>query len=391
MAEKRISWIYEIIERLHPQTIKLDKGQPTAVTQLITTSAKKIKTFTPYYINQLAKSEMQAKMLLMQVVSASNSIHNYLTILNRIECEQSFSAQIRKCYLQLLTLLEMLLETCGKFDKAIFLQIPLTTHSISSIRMELRIRLNALRHIVAESDVNPILGEVILGGLRRLIERQGMNRSDEKYASIILEELQKLQPFTTIQVENLLYQYDFNTPAFFNYCAKCFNHLIIDTPSLHEKLEILIGLEDRISNLQPRCTSSWMAKDKSIREQIRIFLAEKKQFVQQRIELRRLEIQDAKLSDETERAQVNLPVAQFGLLIRLFMEKGLLPKEEVGKTFAYYARHFSTPKTPFISAESLQKKSTDVEFSTAKKMKSHLIGMVNWLNEHYNVSNHRDS
>lgn len=166
---------------------------------------------------------------------------------------------------------------------------------------------------------------------------------------------------------------------------------MVDTPSLHEQLEILIGLEDRISSLPARCTSRWMAEDESIREQIRTLLAEKKQYIQQRIELRRLEIQDSKLSEQTDRMQVNLPVAQFGLFIRLFMEKGLLPKEEVGKTFAYYARHFSTPKTPFISAESLQKKSTDVEFSTAKKMKGHLIGMVNWLNEHYNVSNHRDS
>lgn len=391
MAEKRISWIYEIIERLHPQTIKLEKGRSTVVAQLITTSAEKIKTFIPYYINQLAKSEIQAKMLLMQIVSASNSIYNYLTILNKIECEQHFSAQIRMCYLKLLTLLEMLLETCGKFNKAIFLQIPLTTHSISSIRMELRIGLNVLRLIVAESEVNPKLGEVLLGGLKRLIEREGINRSEAKYASSILEEFQKLKPFNTIEVENLLYQYDFNTPSFFNYYAKYCNRLIVGTPSLHEQLEILIGLEDRISSLPARCTSKWMTKDESVREQIRTLLGEKKQNIRQRIELRRFEIQDAKLTDKAERAQVNLPVAQFGLLIRLFMEKGLLPNEEVGKTFAYYARHFSTPKTPFISAESLQKKSTDVEFSTAKKMKSHLIGMVNWLNERYNVSNHRDS
>src|SRR5690606_13604141 len=141
----------------------------------------------------------------------------------------------------------------------------------------------------------------------------------------------------------------------------------------------------------PRSTSRWMTEDESIREQIKTLFAEKKRYIRQRIELRRIEIEDAKLTEEVDRMQINLPVAQFGLFIRLFMEKGLLPKEEIGKTFAYYARHFSTPKTPFISAESLQKKSTDVEFSTAKKMKSHLIAMVNWLNEHYNVSNHKDS
>src|SRR5690606_17688153 len=118
---------------------------------------------------------------------------------------------------------------------------------------------------------------------------------------------------------------------------------------------------------------------KSVRDQLRDFFREKKQYIQQRIELRRLEIQDSRLVEEADRMQINLPVAQFGLCIRLFMEKGLLPKEDVGKTFSYYARYFRTPKTPFISAESLQKKSTDVEFAAAKKMKGHLIGMVNWL------------
>src|SRR5690606_14709156 len=139
-------------------------------------------------------------------------------------------------------------------------------------------------------------------------------------------------------------------------------------PSLHEQLEILIGLADRINGLPARTKSRWLIGDASIRKELRIFYREKKSYVQQRIKLRRAEIQDRELSKETDRLQVNLPVAQFGLFIRLFMEKGLLQKEDVGKTFGYYAKHFRTPKTPFISAESLQKKSTDVEFSAAKKM-----------------------
>src|SRR5690606_19647582 len=142
------------------------------------------------------------------------------------------------------------------------------------------------------------------------------------------------------------------------------------------------------NGLPARTKSRWLKEDESIRKQLRIFYREKKSYIQQRIRLRRSEIRDRQLGEETERLQVNLPVAQFGLFIRLFMEKGLLQKEDVGKTFAYYAKHFRTPKTSFISAESLQKKSTDVEFTTAKKMKGHLIGMVNWLNKHYNTTNH---
>ena len=85
---------------------------------------------------------------------------------------------------------------------------------------------------------------------------------------------------------------------------------------------------------------------------------------------------------------MNLPVPQFGLFIRMQIEKGLLPKENVGDLFSFFAQHFYTPNTLFMSADSLQKKSTDVEFSTAQKMKGQLIGMLNWLNSNFNLSNY---
>lgn len=386
-----ISWLYVLEKNLHPDVLIKAADHHLGFTRYFDDLNESTKRFRPYFLSLVGSSKSEKKAILLQLTIVSNTIHNYMVGMTGSWNEYPFSTQVHQLYRQTLTILESLLEVCERFDRHILSGLPLTAYSIPNIRMELRRRLRDLHSMVSRSDVDPVLGELVLNKLKLLIERKGMNRSDAEYASLILEELKKLQPFTTVEVENLLYQYDFNTPAFFNYCAKCCNRLMVDTPSLHEQLEILIGLEDRISSLPARCTSRWMAEDESIREQIRTLLAEKKQYIQQRIELRRLEIQDSKLSEQTDRMQVNLPVAQFGLFIRLFMEKGLLPKEEVGKTFAYYARHFSTPRTPFISAESLQKKSTDVEFSTAKKMKGHLIGMVNWLNEHYNVSNHRDS
>jgi hypothetical protein len=179
-------------------------------------------------------------------------------------------------------------------------------------------------------------------------------------------------------MENFLYRYDFNTPAFFNFMVKKINSQLLDTPNLHTQLETLIAFEDRINGLLLIRELRWSVKDESIREQLRNFAKEKKLYIRERIKLRRVAMQDNKMSEESDRMQVNLPVAQFGLFIRLFIERGILQNEEVGKTFAYYAWHFRTPRTPFISAESLQKKSTDIDFSTAKKMKGHLISMVNW-------------
>lgn len=384
-------WLYELEENLHPNVLIKIVTHHSVLLRHSDELNKYTKQFRPHFINLVSRSRPETRAILLQLTIVSNAIHIYMVCMGRGWNNHPLSSQVNQFYRQTLTILEALLEFCGRFDKQTISELPLTTYSIHNVRIELRKRLCDLQNIVPTSDVDPILADLVLSGLKLLIERKEITRYDAEYASIILEELEKLHPYNTIELENLLYQYDFNTPAFFNYCAKCCNRLIVDTPSLHEQLEILIGLEDRISVLPSRSPSRWLVEDKSIREQIRVLLAEKKQYIQQRIELRRLEIQDNKLIEGTDRMQVNLPVAQFGLFIRLFMEKGLLPKEEVGKTFAYYARHFSTPKTPFISAESLQKKSTDVEFSTAKKMKGHLIGMVNWLNEHYNVSNHRDS
>lgn len=183
-----------------------------------------------------------------------------------------------------------------------------------------------------------------------------------------MKALSSLDSPSNVNVENLLYQYDFNTPTFFNYCTKCCNESLADTPGQHMQMEIIISWEDRIIGLPTRTSLRWMKRDESIQIQLKSFLKEKKLYLQQRINLRRAELHDYKLAEEKDRMLINLPVQQFGLFIRIFMENGILQKENVGKIFSYYARHFRTPNTPFISAESLQKKSTDVEFSTAVKM-----------------------
>jgi hypothetical protein len=68
------------------------------------------------------------------------------------------------------------------------------------------------------------------------------------------------------------------------------------------------------------------------------------------------------------------------------MQVGWFGEREVARTFEFFSKNFSTSRTLIISPESLQKKSLDVEYSTAKKMKAHLIQMVNHLNQHHNTS-----
>lgn len=385
--ETPMSWLYELEKKLHPNNFNSNEWNSNHLKNLINSLSEETKTFRPHFITQLGYSRKQAKASLLQLIMVSDTIYYYLVAMLRSWKDNPRSNEIRQVFHRTLTLLESLLNDCSKYEKDLLAELPLTSFSIPGIRMALRKRLDKFREQITKSEVDAELLELTLSGLQLLIGRQGMSRSDAQYAALLLDALDNLQPFSTLTIENLLYQYDFNTPAYFYYCIKCCNSQLVNTASLHTQMEILIGLENRINELPPRSVSRWMEDDESIREQLRTFVREKKQYIRQRIKLRRDEIRDSKLSEETDRMQVNLPVSQFGLFIRLFMERGLLPKEEVGKAFAYYARHFRTPKTPFISPESLQKKSTEVEYSTAKKMKGHLIGMVNWLNEHYNTTN----
>ena len=72
----------------------------------------------------------------------------------------------------------------------------------------------------------------------------------------------------------------------------------------------------------------------------------------------------------------------------MFIDHDVIPNTNIGKIFSFFSKNFSTASTLFISTESLQKKSTTVEYTTAKKVKGILIEMINWLNKNYNTSNY---
>lgn len=391
MNDKTFMLLNWIENNIHPKKLTNSLLTVADLQSLKEDFTAEVKTLHSYFIAMLGRSRKKAKSSVLQLIIASDTIHNYLNTQLRSRKENLFTDEIRKYYRQTLIILESLLEDCEKFDKSILSNLNLTNYSISDIRMRLSKQLCIFRCKIADSHIDSELRELLLSGLRSLIGRKQINRLDTEYAFDILHELNSLEQLSTYDIENLLYQYDFNTPALFNYCAKSCNKSMLHTSSLHEQLEILIGLEDRINGLPARTKYRWLMEDESIRKQLRMFYKEKKSYVHQRIRLRRAELRDRKLADPTRQILINLSVAQFGLFIRLFIEKGLLMKDNVGGTFAFFARHFHTPKTLFISAESLQKKSTDVEFATAKKLKGYLISMLNWLNEHYNTSNEGNS
>lgn len=384
-------WLYNIEKVFCPRTNTNRFNNLQYQTKFLEALQENIIDFLSCFTEIIGVSTKKAKTALLQVILTSNKIHSYFLKICRIKIALDNDNGIRKNYLQMLSILESLLDDCEKLNDKLLQELPLTTFSSFIRKGEFKRKLEILNTKVIKYCVESDFVKLIFSGLRRVIETAEIKRGEMKYALIIFEKLLKLENFSSQMIEDLLIQYDFNSPKFFNYCAKHCNKLIVDSPGLHNQLERLITLEDRINSLPQICSWRLTLDDESIREQLKTFYKEKKENIKQRIDLRRTEILDSRLYEENKKMQINLPVSQIGLFIRLFMEQGIIPKEDVGKTFSYYAKHFRTPNTPFISPESLQKKSTDVEFATARKMKGHLIEMVNWLNERYNTSNYRDS
>lgn len=347
--------------------------------------------FLSSFTETMGSSRKKSKALIMQLILTSNKIHISFLNMSKAHLAHDNGKIMKRNYLEILNTLESLLNDCEKIDEKLLFVLPMTTYSLFISKGSLKREINSLKDAFSNSSITVQIRELILSGLLSVFGKKLVKRGDVKYANLIVENFQKLGNMELERIEDLLIQYDFNSPRLFNYFAKKCNDLLLEKDSLHSQFEIIISLEDRLNSLPQMCKLRLKIEDEPIRNQLKAFYQEKKDNINQRIELRRSEIQDAKLWDDNDRMQINLSVSQLGLFIRILMERGILSKEDIGKTFGYYARHFRTPQTQFISAESLQKKSTDVEFSTARKMKGHLIGMINWLNEHYNTSNFSDS
>lgn len=241
---------------------------------------------------------------------------------------------------------------------------------------------------LGNSAVETKLADIVVSGISKFIHQRQITRNDQHYITEMISVLLSTENLDNKQLSDLLIMYDFNTAEFYNYYTDNWKINLDDIPGLHEQREMLLTEKDRIFDLENKSPLLMPGNRKRLYAELTGFLDRKSTLVRNITKSRRRVIRDGQRSKEGQRFLINLPVPQFGLFLRMQIEKGLLAKESVGELFKFFAAHFYTPNTLYISAESLQKKSTDVEFATAQKLKAHLIGMLNWLNTNYNLSNY---
>ena len=341
-----------------------------------------------YSFSNQDKKGKEITSLIAQIIILSNTVEKYIGKYLPVWSRHEQAHQIKLHYLLTCNLLEELLSVIQEYFPVESGKARITHFSLPQVKMQLRYRQTELAAHLQNSTVDHNLSDLLLIGIQQLINKRNLVQNEEQYINGFINLVLNEYGLATQRLTELMIMNDFNLPEFFLYCVNSWENRMSEIPGLHEQREMLLVEKNKLYDLSLKRKKVPSSKPGVLYHDLNDFLTEKYAFVSQLVKLRREAILDIEKAKAGKRFQINLSVPQFGLFIRMQIEKGLLAKENVGEIFSFFATHFYTANTTYISADSLQKKSTDVEFSTAQKMKGHIIGMLNWLNTNYNLSNY---
>lgn len=346
--------------------------------------------FSTDLIEFLNLNSHEAISKLTYAIMVSNKTYKKLLLTIRKKNLENIG-NVRKRYLKILNSIEEMIDCYESIRSELTNELPLTEYKLSTIKFLYSKKLIALDSKLSQSNLGPEIVEILLTELRALIKKKIIYRGSMAYAIDLASHILMFENMSKEKLEQILIEYNFNSQGFCQYCLNKTDSLILEFSSLHQQLDRLISLEEKLSTLvQCRKGMGLLNNRISIAEKLSKYYIRKKDLIIQRIDARRTEMLDSKLCDDNEKITINLSVAKLGFLIRLFIEKGYLPQDNIRKTFSFFAKHFKTPNTIFISAESLQKKSSTVEFQTVLKTKGMLLEMVNYVNKGHNASHYTE-
>ncbi|AMP99807.1 hypothetical protein AY601_2932 [Pedobacter cryoconitis] len=380
-------WVDEV---LHPKTLIKNEINKEDLVKLENGFLNQLKNYTEWAFNGTVLSRRHTAVHLRLLVNLSNTIYGYLFCLTSASKHKKTSSELRLIYLNILNALEKTIAAVAQSEPKVGSKMPLTRYHYSGLKMEIKTIIKNSLNILKRSPIEKKLYDLIEREFFLFINKKEINQYEIDYTWNLSRQIANLDLADTSDLIDILFINEFNSRIFFDFYSNELNSKLKDIPNLHDQLLTIIAEQDRFNGLAGSTIKMYPCHA-STYDHFKTFLANKERHLKQLINLRRVVSQDEQFSKSTHRLKIFLSVAQLGLFIRLFVEKGLLAKENIGDQFTFFASHFSTPQAPFISAESLRKKSTDVEFATAQKLKTHLIGMLNWLNENYNLSNYKGS
>lgn len=323
-----------------------------------------------------------------QLVVLSNVINRYIFKDYLLYKTHPQARDIKKHYHYSLSAVENLITFSAELYPKQVSGATVSNARLPEVISGLKEKLNRFALLLRNNSINAELSDMVFFGISQMIKKKNLRQNDTSYINSLLDIMLGESTFDLKRLIDLLIVNDFNLPEFFLFCVNSWRKKMFEIPGLQEQREMLLLEKDHLYSLMIKKGLHMPEMHSTLFMDLNQFLDEKSAFLKQLIRLRKQITRDAAEMKAISRFLINLSVPQFGLFIRMQIENGLLVKENLGELFNFFSTHFFTPKTVFISADNLLKKSTDVDFATAQKMKTHLIGMLNWLNTNYNLSNY---
>ncbi|WP_432328123.1 hypothetical protein ACRQ5D_34215 [Mucilaginibacter sp. P25] len=160
---------------------------------------------------------------------------------------------------------------------------------------------------------------------------------------------------------------DFDFVEVLHYRVGLWRASLLDIIDIRKQIEYLVTERHKITEIVLLSKTADTGKSNQLADDLSGYLSELEQFLKQILSLQISAAKDVANIRSARRFPIGLSVPQFGLLIRLQIERGILPKENLSQLFKFFTDHFYTDNAPFISPESLQKNPLTLNFPPPKK------------------------
>lgn len=388
--ERSISLLLGDIERVFSSDYKSPRGiRSEEQKELLDSIAENRSILLNYLSDTMSLKASVIKARLTHVTLLSNKVYKAFLMYGKYAHFSSFELE-REYYKSILSFIQQALEYAVRFSPRLMQELYITSFKLSGLKPIYNQKLKQVVNKLSSGDADEDFILLVHQELLSLLKRKYILLAEFSCAMLLMDALLKSPEINNQMLEKILIEHEFNSSAFYDYCIGRSMEIIYIDSSLHSQVENVISFQEKLKSFSKKSTWKFDHKNKSILEDLSDFFMQIKQSIKERIDTRRSEVLDGKLVEEHDKVEINLSVAQLGFLLRLFIDREILPTDNISRTYAFFAKHFRTKSAAFISRDSLIKKSTSVEFSTARKLKWHFIEIINSINKSHNLSNYKD-
>jgi len=174
---------------------------------------------------------------------------------------------------------------------------------------------------------------------------------------------------------------NFNTPGFFNYCIGLIAKAVDEEKSVKKQVQLFSWYAKEIKKLVDEGSSRAYSRMRpGIVALIGIYIASELDYLSDHHEKQAKDTFRNRADHYTLRLKVNMPIGAFALHIQLFIAMELFPKEiRKNEINEFMADHFCTIGTDSFTANSFDKKRTELDEASYRIVDKHLVDMRTYL------------